>query len=69
MYCGLMKLSNLILIKNDAYTDSYGSWSIKNDLPTVAPVLAKTISPDLSIYISGASVVVYGTVFQFTQPF
>ena len=49
MYCGLINLNNLILIKNDAYTDSYGNLSIKNDLPTVAPVLAKTMSPDLSI--------------------
>lgn len=39
-----MPLTNLILIKNEAYTDSWGIFSIKKDLPTVAPVLAKTMS-------------------------
>lgn len=39
-----MQSNNLILIRYEAYTDSNGNSVTRNDLPTVAPVLANTIS-------------------------
>ena len=46
-----------------------GKLKAKNDLPTVAPVRAKTMSPDLSKYVSGSDGLANGTVSQFTIPF
>ena len=56
-------------MRYDAYTEAYGKSVIKKDLPTVAPVRANTISSLWSKYFSGSSVLVNGTVSQFTQPF